>query len=151
MPLNFLCPVHREWVYFHPEDALFYLENAQQHGEDMIAQQRWEDAISLLGCAFESVEILFDLYGSSKSFLITRLTSLSILLAGCFDKQNVPELSQTILKQTSDRLQDSLKSCESNPEKYAYLQRCICALDEHLQIVLHDNVHYGIVAPAVTH
>jgi hypothetical protein len=33
MGLTFLCPVHRDWVYFHPQDALTRLEDTQQQGE----------------------------------------------------------------------------------------------------------------------
>ncbi|MFT5924656.1 MAG: hypothetical protein ACI9LE_001655, partial [Paraglaciecola sp.] len=35
MALNFLCPVHRDWVYSHPQEALSNMEDTQNQGESL--------------------------------------------------------------------------------------------------------------------
>ena len=53
MQLSFLCPVHREWVYFHSQTALFYLEGAREKGEAFMEKNDWQEALPFLGRAFE--------------------------------------------------------------------------------------------------
>jgi hypothetical protein len=66
MALNFLCPVHRDWVYFHPQDALTQLEETQQQGEALMQKREWQEAIMFFGSAFETTEILIELQVNEK-------------------------------------------------------------------------------------
>ena len=125
MALNFLCPVHRDWVYFHPQEALSYLENSQQQGETLLQQQNWHEAIAHLGCAFEATEILMELQGPSESFLLFRLTSLAVLLATSFKHLNEHHCTQLILKQAQQKLQQAADISLGNKPRLAYIQECL--------------------------
>tara|TARA_R110002167_G_scaffold361999_1_gene580817 strand:+ start:13897 stop:14352 length:456 start_codon:yes stop_codon:yes gene_type:complete len=125
MALNFLCPVHRDWVYFHPQEALSYIENSQQQGETLLQQQNWHEAIAHLGCAFEATEILMELQGAAKSFLLSRLTSLAALLANSFKQLNEHHCAQLILQQARDKLQQAADASLGNKPRLTYIQECL--------------------------
>lgn len=133
MTLNFLCPVHRDWVYFHPQEALSYLEDAQQQGEALIQRQDWQEAIKFLGCAFETTEILMELQGGQKSFLLSRLTSLAVLLGTSFEKLNANSYKQLILKQAQQKLTAASGDSLGNKPRQAYIQQCLSVVNSNIE------------------
>jgi hypothetical protein len=133
MALNFLCPVHRDWVYFHPQEALSHLEGAQQQGEMLMQRQDWHEAIKFLGCAFETTEILMELQGGQKSFLLSRLTSLAVLLATSFEKLNVNNHKQLILEQAQQKLIAASDDSFGNEPRQAYIQQCLSVIKSNLE------------------
>ena len=151
MALTFLCPVHRDWVYFHPQEALSYLEDTQYQGESLLQQQDWHEAIAYLGCAFEATEILMELQGGSKSFLLSRLTSLAALLANSFSHVNEHDCAQLILKQAQQTLQQAAETSLGNKPRLAYIQECLFSVRttqeqfrvKHAfeQVALSEHVH----------
>jgi len=136
MHLNFLCPLHRDWVYFHPEEALSNLENAQQKGELLVKKQQWKEATPFIGCALESVEILMDLQEDNKVFLATRLTSLSLSLGMCFVHLNFPQHAFDVLDDTCLRLRHLNDELCENQLQYAYIKLCISALQKKREQLL---------------
>ena len=128
MALTFLCPVHRDWVYFHPQEALSYMEGSQNQGESLLQQQDWHEAIAYLGCAFETAEILMELQGAGKSFLLSRLTSLAVLLATSFNQLNENNCGQIILKQAQQKLQEAADTSLGDKPRLAYIQECIFSI-----------------------
>lgn len=128
MALTFLCPVHRDWVYFHPQEALSYLESSQHQGESLLQQQNWHEAIAHLGCAYEATEILMELQGAGKSFLLSRLTSLAILLATSFNQLNEHDCAQLVLKQAQQNLQQAADISLGNKPRLAYIQECLFSI-----------------------
>ena len=52
MALTFLCPKHRDWVYFHPQEAISCIEDSQDKGELLIQNNKWQEAVAFVGCAF---------------------------------------------------------------------------------------------------
>jgi hypothetical protein len=133
MSLNFLCSVHRDWVYFHPQDALAQLEGTQQQGEALLQKQQWQEAIMFLGCAFETTEILIELQGNEKSFLLSRLTTLAMLLATCFTRLDAMSYGQMILKQAQKNLQVAANNSLGNQPKQIHVQQCLVAVRGNLE------------------
>lgn len=128
MALTFLCSVHREWVYFHPQEALSYLEDAQQKGESYLQHNDWKEALPFLGCAFETVEILLELQGSTKPFLITRITSLALLLANAFDKLNADKYRHTVLARAEQKLLNLSESLSNDNAKTSFVGKCLLTI-----------------------
>jgi hypothetical protein len=133
MALTFLCPVHRDWVYFHPKDALVQLEETQQQGEFFMQKQQWQEAMPFLGCAFETTEILIELQGNGKSFLLSRLTTLAILLATNFANLNAMNYAQLILKQAQEKLQMVADNSLDNQPKQDHIEQCLVAVKSRLE------------------
>lgn len=133
MPLNFLCPLHRDWVYFHPEEALSHLENAQQKGEWLLKKQQWKEAVPFIGCALESVEILLQLQEASQVFLANRLTSLSLALAECFQYLGVAHYVDEVLNEATDTLHQLNDELNQNQLQDANLKLGILTLQEKRQ------------------
>ncbi|AGH46811.1 hypothetical protein [Paraglaciecola psychrophila] len=133
MALNFLCPVHRDWVYFHPQDALTQLEETQQQGEALMQKREWQEAIMFFGSAFETTEILIELQGNEKSFLLSRLTTLAMLLATSFAKLNAMTYGQLILKQAQTRLQLIAENSLGNQPKQEHVEQCLVAVKSSLE------------------
>jgi hypothetical protein len=128
MALTFLCPVHRDWVYSNPQEALSYMDDSQNQGESLLQQQDWHEAIAYLGCAFETTEILMELQGPGESFLLSRLTSLAVLLATSFNKLNEHNCGQIILKQAQQKLQEAEDTSLGDKSKLVYIQECLFSI-----------------------
>jgi hypothetical protein len=139
MSLTFLCPVHRDWVYFHPQDALAQLEGTQQQGEVLMQKQEWQEAMSFLGCAFETTEILIELQGIEKSFLLSRLTTLAMLLATSFAMLNAMSYGQLILKQAQQKLQTVADHSLGNKSKQHHVQQCLSAVKRGLEQLIFEG------------
>jgi hypothetical protein len=133
MALNFLCPVHRDWVYFNPQDALTQLEETQQQGEALMQKREWQEAMVFLGSAFETTEILIELLSNEKSFLLSRLTTLAMLLATSFAKLNAMTYGQLILKQAQTKLQLIAKNSLGNQSKQDLIEQCLVAVKSSLE------------------
>lgn len=125
MALTFLCPVHRDWVYFHPQESLSYLEDTQHQGESFLQEQDWHEATAYLGCAFETTEILMELQGGGESFLLSRLTCLAGLLASAFTNLKANSYAQLILQQARKKLEDAANTSLGNKPRLAFIQQCL--------------------------
>jgi len=58
MKLKFLCTTHREWLNQQPHEAIKCCSTYSETGWQLYQQQRWEDALSYMGCAFETAAIV---------------------------------------------------------------------------------------------
>ena len=128
MQLTFLCSTHREWVFFHSQTALSQLDKMQEKGETFIEMDNWQDALAFIGCAFETTEILLEVQGAEETFLLGRLTSLSILLANIFNQLGMSKNSQLILEQAKKRLQAVSTSSLSHKRQSSYIEQYIFAI-----------------------
>ncbi|XOV81041.1 MAG: hypothetical protein ACFHVJ_08835 [Aestuariibacter sp.] len=104
MHLKFLCSHHRDWVYFHPQEALVKLEQSGHYGDILLQQDKWREALPFLGCAWETAAILVDLYQSEIAFLLKRLTSQTVALARCLVQLECPEHAQLVYLQVQNTL-----------------------------------------------
>ena len=139
MALTFLCPVHRDWVYFHPQEALSQLEGTQQQGEVLMQQQDWQEAVTFLGCAFETTEILIEVQGIEKSFLLSRLTTLAMLLATSFAMLNAMSHGQVILAQAQQKLQIVADHSLGNKSRQYHVQQCLSAVKRGLEQLIFEH------------
>ena len=147
MHVSFLCPEHRDWVYFNQNEALSWVESAHYQGEVCIEHNQWQQAMNQLGCAFEATEILLDLQGPSTTFLVTRLTSLSLSLTQCFKQVSLPNFGLALLDQVAQRLHIAIDISGGCPEKTAFLNHCLEKINNHYQLGLHSSS----TASALTH
>ncbi|MDU0353919.1 hypothetical protein RS130_08250 [Paraglaciecola aquimarina] len=125
MSPTFLCPTHRDWVYFNPQKALLYIEDSQKEGEVYLQQKNWQKASAFLGCAFEATEILMTLQQSQQSFLVRRLTSLAVLLSESFRQLNTLNISKLILCHAEQKLQDAAAKERDNHSRQDFIMQCI--------------------------
>jgi hypothetical protein len=146
MALTFLCSVHRDWVYFHPQEALAQLQATQQQGEALMQKQEWQEAMTFLGCAFETTEILIELRGNEQSFLLSRLTNLAMLLAISFAKLNAISYGQDILKQAQQKLHMVARNSLGNQPTQDHIQQCLVAVKSSLE----ELVFMHLVAEDIT-
>lgn len=146
--LSFLCPVHREWVYFHSQTALSYLEEAQKKGETLMQESDWQEALPFLGCAFETTEILIEVQDTEKTFLLGRLTTLSILLAKTFNQLGKCNHGRLILEQAENRLQNVATISLGHKLRLSFVLQCISSIRHCMkQYESFSNKILGIAKP----
>lgn len=58
MKLAFLCSNHRNWLLSRPDEAIRSCATLWETGWSLYRQQRLDEALSYMGCALESAEIL---------------------------------------------------------------------------------------------
>ena len=119
MRLVFLCPIHRDWIYFHPEEALNYLENVHNKGHILLVGHCWREAIPYLGSAFETAEILLQLHGSEEPSLADKLSNLAIALAKSYQAVDEVHNGLLILEQSLSQLhsvtaRETLRAFQAN-------------------------------------
>jgi hypothetical protein len=69
-----------------------------------------------------------ELQGPGKSFLLSRLTSLAVLLATSFNKLNEHNCGQIILKQAQQKLQEAEDTSLGDKSRLAYIQECLFSI-----------------------
>ncbi|MEP1449282.1 MAG: hypothetical protein ABJK37_24475 [Paraglaciecola sp.] len=151
MTLTFLCSTHRDWVYFHPQEALANLDEAQIKGELLMQRDKWQEATTFLGCAFETTEILMELQGAEKSFLLSRLTSLAICLAVSFKKLDAIKHQHIVLHQAEQKLQAVANTSLGNKSRLAFVQECILAIRNYQQKVSRSQQTSNTMDSALLH
>ena len=96
-------------------------------------KREWQEAIMFFGSAFETTEIVIELQGNEKSFLLSRLTTLAMLLATSFAKLNAMTYGQLILKQAQTRLQLIAENSLGNQPKQEHVEQCLVAVKSSLE------------------
>lgn len=135
--VNFLCAHHRDWLYFNSHLGFDYLHQMQLKGEILAEQQCWQEALPQLGCAWETSQILLDIYGTEHLYLITQLGCLTVLLHHCLEQLKQAELAQQVCTQASNKLLQAVASVQSDSDEYAYIMQCIAHLRNPTQFRLY--------------
>ncbi|BDX05110.1 hypothetical protein [Planctobacterium marinum] len=135
--INFLCTHHRDWLYFNSHLGLDYLHQMQLKGEILAEQQCWQEALPQLGCAWETSQILLDIYGTEHLNLITRLGCLTVLLHHCLEQLEQVELAQQVCAQASNKLLQAVAAVKPETDEYAYIMQCIAHLRNPAQFSLY--------------
>ena len=128
--LHFLCAHHRDWVYFNSQEALEHLEQIQLKGEFLLEHQKWQEAMPLLGCAWETTSILLDLYSGEKTFLVNKLCGQTILLSTCLSRLGHLESARQISAQTLSTLSTLREQLDPKSENHTHLQKCMTQLQD---------------------
>lgn len=135
--IHFLCAHHRDWLYFNSHKGMDYLQQMQLKGEFLAEQQRWQEALSQLGCAWESNQILLDIYGSEKLFLVTQLGCLTVLLHHCLEQLQQFEVARQVCIQAGNKLYQAVRNVQPDSDEYAYVMQCIAHLRDPAQFRLY--------------
>lgn len=128
MAMTFLCPTHKDWLYFHSEQGIDFIEDAHRKGEYLVQQESWKKAVPFFGCAFEATEILLELYGKDKTWLLTELTLLAIQLQECLKKAGSEQYSSSISNRALVWLDAAICDPATEPNKVSFLKNCIESL-----------------------
>ncbi|MBO1254264.1 hypothetical protein J3L16_01040 [Alteromonas sp. 5E99-2] len=128
MAMTFLCPTHKDWLYFHSEQGIDFIEDAHRKGEYLVQQESWKKAVPFLGCAFEATEILLELYGKDKTWLLTELTLLAIQLQDCLKETGSEKYTSSISNRALRWLDAAVRDPATEPNKISFLKNCIESL-----------------------
>ena len=123
--LSFLCPYHRDWVYFNSREAFGHLEQLQVKGEILLEHNKWLEAIPFIGSAWETAEILLQLYSGEKTFLVNRFGVLTVFLCTCLEKLKHKECAGQICHQARSALTIQLLQLREGSDLHSYLMGCI--------------------------
>ncbi|UAA38834.1 hypothetical protein KIH87_00190 [Paraneptunicella aestuarii] len=136
MQQQFLCPVHRKWVYLHPKEAINHIQGAKEQGEQLRFQHRWEEALSHLGCALEITEILMDLEHHRYSKYSLLYTALSVIVADTQYRLKQYENAVNTLQNSKTWLKTLAAEIASQRALPASLQDCIHTLENGAQFFI---------------
>lgn len=104
--LKFLCPHHRDWVYFNSQEARQYLQQMQQKAEILLDKQQYQAALPYVGCAWESAAIILALQNGDRTALINRFSSLTVLLRICFEQLGLAKYALRVRSSSVTLLSD---------------------------------------------
>lgn len=141
--IRFLCDYNRDWVYFHSKENL---DQMQLKGEFLLEHQKWVEALSLIGCAWKTSEILLELYNGEKTFLVNRFDCVTMFLMPCLEKMGHQECAEQINQQTQSTLNALALQLEESSEQRVWLMSCIALL----QISSPYQIHLLLFASEVT-
>ncbi len=143
MHLKFLCTTHRDWVYFHPQEAVQKLAQAANYGVVLLEHGKWREALRFIGSAYETSEILLEL---GQTRLYTLFTNLGLQLGQCLERLDCREHAIKVLQQTESMLRQQLEISTGGQEQ-SILHYClfeICSnktADNDTQFFPHRQVH----------
>jgi len=148
--MTFLCPTHKDWLYFHSEQGIDFIEDAHRKGEYLVQQESWKKAVPFLGCAFEATEILLELYGKDKTWLLTELTLLAIQLQDCFKETGSEKYTSSISIRALRWLEAAASDPTTDPNKISFIKNCIESLtSKSTKVCVQDDLASASVR--VTH
>lgn len=144
--LQFLCPHHRDWVYFNSQEATQYLAQIQMKGEFLLQHHQYSKALPFLGSAWETANILMELLTTEHTVAVQRLVCLSALLQSCFRQLKQPQCAEQVRRQTSQSLANALEHISRDSPAHFYTTDCLEQLSKPakdrsaLQLVGTSNV-----------
>jgi len=103
MTISFLCPKHREWIYSHPDHALYFLAKDEQQGKLLFVDGQLRESIPYLGCAFDIAAILVDLDDGENPALCLKLAVIAELLCIAFSTLHL-DAQERALRERAARL-----------------------------------------------
>jgi hypothetical protein len=126
---QYLCVKHRTWVNAHPKEAFNTLLQMTTVAEILLQQTDYQQAIPLLGSAFETAEIIFD-QGIESPQLTTSFTSLGIMLAHAYASAYRFDMASGLLQKLQNKMQMSMQEAGDYETKSAFFRHCCSAIAE---------------------
>lgn len=126
---KYICLNHRFWVDAHPEEAFTSVQQMTQMAEHLLQKDQANQAIPLLGTAFETAEIIFDQRLESPQ-LTTSLTSLAIMLAHAYASTNQIDAANALLQRLNRKLRCAIDCALGYATKVAFFEHCSRAISE---------------------
>ncbi|WP_158971582.1 hypothetical protein [Paraglaciecola sp. L3A3] len=126
---QYICIQHRAWVDENPQQAFDNVLQLTKLAEKKLHKNQFEEAIQLLGAAFETAEIIFDNRLESPQ-LTTSLTSSAIMLAHAYSITGRAEAATRLLLRLKNKMQCAISCAVGYATKVAFFQHCSEALTE---------------------
>ena len=104
MKLQFLCPTHRQQLSTNPSYALSCWQNGVDTARSMIDVGRWHEALTHIGCAFESAEIIMTSGAIPRHQACDIFASTAVKLADLLIKVGKRQQAQLVYSLTIARL-----------------------------------------------
>ena len=108
MKIRFLCAAHRSALAGQPEKAINCWQNGFDRGHFLIEQKNLKGALTHLGCAFETAEILMTTKAVEANLAYELYTSSALLLIDVFAKLGHADQSQQTYWAVVKRLMQEL-------------------------------------------
>ena len=126
---RYICPNHRFWIDANPKEAFISVQNMTKLAEHLLHINQPNKAIPLLGCAFETAEIIFDNRLESPQ-LTTNLTSLAIMLAHAYASTNQVDAAKILLQRFKNKMKCAIECALDYATKVAFFEHCANAITE---------------------
>ena len=140
MKLQFLCVAHREQLHTNVGKAIQLWQVGFDTGQFYRDHLMWHDAISHLGCAFETAEILLTNKHLEHELSCEWFTSSAMLLASTFININSHRQAEEIIWMTINRLEKELvDNSQSNTWINRYLEQIYSQLSSLVTTVSIDK------------
>ncbi|MGJ8681904.1 hypothetical protein [Paraglaciecola sp.] len=137
---QFICIKHRAWVDENPQLAFDNVMQLSKQAEQKLQINEYEEAIILLGTAFETAEIIFDNRLESPQ-LTTSLTSSAIMLAHAYSMTGKADAANKLLVKLKNKMQCAINCAVGYATKVAFFKHCSQAITEanrDIKNALHD-------------
>jgi hypothetical protein len=135
---KYICRNHRLWVDENPQDAFENVLNITKQAEQKLHKNQYEEAIPLLGTAFETAIIIFDNRLESPQ-LTTSLTSSAIMLAHAYSVTGKAEAATQLLQRLKNKMQWAIDCGTGYATKVAFFQHCSKAITE-----ANEDINYAL-------
>ncbi|MCF2949376.1 hypothetical protein L0668_14750 [Paraglaciecola aquimarina] len=126
---QYICIKHRIWVDENPELAFDNVLQLSKQAEKKLLKNQYDEAIILLGTAFETAEIIFDNRLESPQ-LTTCLTSSAIMLAHAYSMTGQVEAANRLLVKLKHKMQCAINCAVGYATKVAFFKHCSEAITE---------------------
>lgn len=126
---QYICIKHRAWVDENPQLAFDNVLQLSKLAEQKLHKNQFEEAIQLLGAAFETAEIIFDNRLESPQ-LTTSLTSSAIMLAHAYSMTGRTEAASNLLRKLKNKMQWAIDCATGYATKVAFFKHCSEAITE---------------------
>ena len=124
---GFLCPSHRVWLTANPDFASAHFNRWLTSAQCFRFQQRWQQALPFLGCAYETAELLLKQTHCQSRMLVVQLTTIALLLADTCAKLHRTEEGRQLLHKTQGLLE---QQAQQHRELWPICQKCLKTLNE---------------------
>lgn len=130
---QYICIKHRAWVDENPKLAFDNVLQLNKQAEQKLQQNQYDEAIILLGTAFETAEIIFDNRLESPQ-LTTSITSSAIMLAHAYSMTGEAEAANRLLLKVKNKMQCAITCAVGYATKVAFLNIALRQLRKLIKI-----------------
>jgi hypothetical protein len=129
---NFIDANQQNWVDENPHQAFESVLAITKQAEHKLQENQYEQAIPLLGEAYETAAIIFDNRLESPQ-LTTSLTSSAIMLAHAYSVTGQGEAAQKLLHKLKRKMHSAIECANGYATKVAFFRHCSHAISEAKQ------------------
>lgn len=135
MKPSFLCHKHRAMFAFMPERTIPMCSASFQMGWLLYGEERWEEALPHIGCAFEMAEIILTARSLSADRAIKQYLNTTVALAQTLAQLGRVEACKAVYQMAIKRFQRALSEYAEHSEQLAMhvqqLKLAVIKLDQY--------------------